>query len=168
MKSCILNRSFGVTEVTIGWYGRKRVDFVEVNTKGDIRCYEIKVTKSDFHSKNGHNFVGHYNYYVMPKSLYEQVRKEIPDHIGVYVEGLHSVKKAKRKNIRNAENLKLYVIRSMAREVKKAFESEDVAELTYWRSKCSYLKKKNQEYYTRMNKAEQELRRRKCSKSETR
>ena len=43
-------RSFGCPEVTIGWYGKKRVDFMETTTRGFIKCYEIKVTKSDFHS----------------------------------------------------------------------------------------------------------------------
>jgi hypothetical protein len=33
-----------------------------------IQCFEIKITKSDFKSKNGHNFVGNLNYYVIPRS----------------------------------------------------------------------------------------------------
>ena len=48
-----------------------------------IICFEIKVTKSDFHSKHGHNFIGNLNYYVMPYSLYKQVENEIPENIGV-------------------------------------------------------------------------------------
>ena len=159
MKSCIMNRTFGVPEVTIGWYGHRRVDFMEINTKGIIRCYEIKVTKHDFRSKHGHSFLGHYNYYVMPEKLYQEVRDEIPYHVGVFVEGLRQVKKARRCAVKDLENMKLYIIRSMSREVKKAFESVDVAELTYWRSQCSYLKKKNAEYYRRMNEAERELKR---------
>lgn len=46
---------------------------------------EIKVTKDDFHSKHGHNFVGNANYYVMPKELYNEVKSEIPDDIGVII-----------------------------------------------------------------------------------
>lgn len=48
-----------------------------------IICFEIKVTKSDFHSQHGHNFVGNLNYYVMPLDLYKEVKDEIPEHIGV-------------------------------------------------------------------------------------
>ena len=44
MKSTELRRTFGVPEVTIGWYGKQRVDFMETNTRAIIRCYEIKVT----------------------------------------------------------------------------------------------------------------------------
>ena len=38
--------------------------------KGDFSCYEIKSSVDDFHSKNGHNFIGDKNYYVMPESVF--------------------------------------------------------------------------------------------------
>ena len=37
-----------------------------------ISCYEIKISYSDFKSKNGHNFVGDFNYYVVPQKLYDE------------------------------------------------------------------------------------------------
>lgn len=46
-------------------------------------CYEIKITKSDFKSKNGHNFVGNKNYYVMPKELYSKVKDIVEEDVGV-------------------------------------------------------------------------------------
>lgn len=49
------------------------------------RCYEIKVTKSDFHSKARLSFNGNYNYFVVPLSLYEKIAEEIPDKIGAIV-----------------------------------------------------------------------------------
>jgi hypothetical protein len=49
------------------------------------RCYELKVTKSDFHSSAQLSFVGHYNYFVLPLALYEEVAAEIPAHVGVLV-----------------------------------------------------------------------------------
>ena len=149
MQSTIDKRLFGVKEVTIGWYGNKRVDFMIANQYGTIYCYEIKVTQNDFHSKHGHNFVGHYNYYVMPEWLFEEVKSEIPKDVGVIVDrpigkGLYTIKRSKRRYIGFAdkEKLLLYMMRSMSREAKKAFESEDVANLTYWKSKCAYYKKK--------------------------
>ena len=54
--------------------------------QGTFRFYELKISKSDFHSKNGHNFLGNYNYYVFPdKTLYEAVKFEIPDFVGCLV-----------------------------------------------------------------------------------
>jgi len=48
-----------------------------------ITCFEIKVTKSDFKSKNGHNFVGNCNYYIIPKELYGSVADMVPEDIGI-------------------------------------------------------------------------------------
>lgn len=62
-------RVYWAKEVTFG-YGTahaRRVDymrFVPKNNsvsgieKGDFYCYEIKSSVEDFHSKNGHNFLG--------------------------------------------------------------------------------------------------------------
>lgn len=47
--------------------------------KGDFYCYEVKSSVEDFHSKNGHNFIGDFNYYVMPEDVYEKVKDEIAD-----------------------------------------------------------------------------------------
>lgn len=49
------------------------------------RCYELKVTKSDFHSSAKLSFVGHYNYFVLPLKLYQAVADEIPAGIGVLI-----------------------------------------------------------------------------------
>ena len=69
--------------------------------KGDFYCYEIKSSVEDFHSKNGHNFIADFNYYIMPRDVYLNVEDEIPYNIGVYCpdgEELRLVKKAKRKD----------------------------------------------------------------------
>lgn len=115
---------------------RIRVDFmkfVPVNNsvsgieKGDVYCYEVKSSVEDFHSPNGHNFLGDYNYYVMPEEVFEQVKKEIPYHVGVFVpDGMYyqkgvywlkSVKKAKRKNREKpVSEVLLMMFRSVARD----------------------------------------------------
>ena len=114
-----------------------RVDFMQFkplnNTvsgieKGDFYCYEVKSSVEDFHSKNGHNFIGDYNYYVMPEDVYATVSLEIPYYVGVLVPDsknwkgdwydLKSVKKAKRRD-RNrpfAEML-FMMFRSCSRDV---------------------------------------------------
>lgn len=121
---------FGCFEVTIGWFGHRRVDYLHIDTKDNVRCYEIKVSKSDFHSKHGHNFLGNYNYYVMPEKLYEEIKDEIPNSIGclVYKEGyseLVSVKKAKKLKISNLSEMKSYLIRSLHREYIKTINSDN-------------------------------------------
>lgn len=115
--------TFGCFEVTIGWFGDERVDYITYDTKGKWRCYEIKVSKSDFYSKAKKTFIGHYNYFVMTKELYEEVKKDIPAHIGVYL-GKYCLKKAKKQELTVDEQvLKDSMIRSLAREFTKQFKS---------------------------------------------
>lgn len=112
-----------------GTLNQIRVDymrFVPVNNtisgieKGDFYCYEIKSSVEDFHSKNGHNFIGDFNYYVMPLEVYEKIKDEIPYRVGVYVpseNGLKSVKKGKRSDRkRPALEMLLMMFRSANRD----------------------------------------------------
>lgn len=122
--------TFGCFEVTIGWFGSERVDYMTYDTKGIWRCYEVKVSVSDFRSKAKKTFCGHFNYYVMTKELFEKVKDEIPSHIGVYLYG-RCVKRAKKQELEVDEQiLKDSLIRSLAREVQKQFKSEDPLVIT--------------------------------------
>lgn len=92
--------------------------------KGDFYCYEIKSCVEDFKSKNGHNFIGDYNYYVMPQEVFESVKGLIPHSIGVIVPNefneLVSVKKAQRiDRNRPVSEMLLLMYRSARREVVK-------------------------------------------------
>lgn len=109
-----------------------RVDFMRfkpVNNsvsgieKGDFYCYEVKSSVEDFRTKNGHNFLGDYNYYVMPEGVFEKIKNEIPHYVGVLIptndrwRTLESVKKTKRKNReRPLSEMLLMMFRSAARE----------------------------------------------------
>lgn len=93
--------------------------------KGDFYCYEIKSSVEDFHSKHGHNFIGDFNYYVMPAEVYEKIKDELPYRVGVYVidtavrnrEYLKSIKKAKRMDRnRSAIEMLLMMFRSANRD----------------------------------------------------
>ena len=93
--------------------------------KGDFYCFEVKSSVDDFHSKNGHNFIGDFNYYVMPAEVYAAVSLEIPYNVGVLVptddmwRNLVSVKKAKRADRkRPVSEMLLMMFRSAARERK--------------------------------------------------
>lgn len=126
------------SEVTFDYATSKavRVDFMKFkpvnNTvsgieKGDFYCYEVKSSVDDFHSKNGHNFIGDFNYYVMPEEVYEKVKSEIPYKVGVYVpvsntclgewSGLASVKKSIKKGWEKpVSEMLLMMFRSAARD----------------------------------------------------
>lgn len=116
---------FGCFEVTIGWFGKERVDYLTYDTKGTWRCFEIKVSKPDFYSNAHNTFIGHFNYYVMPKELFEAVKDEIPHQIGVYIGGT-LVKRPKRQALGVDEQvLKNSLIRSLSRDAEKLQKSEN-------------------------------------------
>lgn len=92
-------------------------------SKNIWRCYEIKSSIQDFNSGHHITFVGHFNYYIMPKELYKKVKDIIPDYVGVYVpQGrcLISIKKAKKQKLAVSEDLLQYsLMKSLYRDVEK-------------------------------------------------
>lgn len=92
--------------------------------KGDFYCYEVKSSEDDFNSKHGHNFIGDFNYYIMPGRLFETVQNLIPYNVGVFIEngaGLQCAKKARRMNrSRPASEMLFMMWRSSRRELVNA------------------------------------------------
>lgn len=140
---------FGCPEVTIGWYGKQRVDFMTMDCKEIFRCYEIKISKSDFKSKHGHNFVGHFNYYVVPKELYESIKDEVPKEIGVYIwngKYLSLVKRPKMKELEvDISILKNSMIRSLYRDTSKIITSENIDIMNGLKSRLAKAEKENRD-----------------------
>lgn len=98
--------------------------------RGDFYCYEVKSSVEDFHSKNGHNFIGDFNYYVMPHEVFLEIKGEIPYFVGVYcpsgpienAEFLTCVKQAKRRNRgRPVAEMLLMMFRSATRDLKDRY-----------------------------------------------
>lgn len=96
--------------------------------KGDFYCYEVKSSLDDFHSKNGHNFIGDFNYYVMPSEVFSAIKEEIPWDIGVIVpgkSGLESAKKAQRKDrCKPIGEMLLMMFRSAKRDTMKEAQAQ--------------------------------------------
>lgn len=162
---------FGCFEVTIGFFGKERVDYMTYDTKGIFRCYEIKASKSDFHSNAKKSFVGHYNYFVLTRQLYNEVKDEIPKGIGVYV-GENCVKKATKRDIDNAPEyeyrrsvggrsttlsipytnmLKESLLRSLYRDSDKLLQTEDEQYINRLKSTIERERKQTEEYSRRYN-----------------
>ena len=101
----------------------ERVDLLTYNTRGEWRFYELKVSVADFRSKAKKTFYGHFNYFVMPKSIYEKVKYEIPEGIGCYIVDdkhhyVESMIRAERKKlVGNEEALRNAFMQSLSRQV---------------------------------------------------
>lgn len=148
---------FGCLEVTIGFGGNERVDYMTMDTKGIFRCYEIKVSKSDFNSNAKHSFVGNFNYYVMPIELYEEVKNEIPKEIGVYTYG-RVVKKPKCVNLKVDKSiLKDSLIRSMYRDASKIRKSESAHIMQNMERKINNLTRDKQNLIDENSKLRNEI-----------
>lgn len=87
-------------------------------------CFEIKISKSDFKSKNGHNFVGNFNYYVVPKELYPEIVELVPDDVGIIVyigSGcLRKKKECQRKEIEMSD-LNRYLYNSLKKWIDESW-----------------------------------------------
>jgi hypothetical protein len=118
---------FGCLEVTLGWYGNERVDFITYSTNRIIRCFEIKVSKSDFNSQAKLSFFGNLNYFVIPIELFDEVGDEIPYGIGCYCYfgdefsgHLECKKNAKHQDLKaDREVILSSMLRSLMREFRK-------------------------------------------------
>lgn len=87
----------GCAEVTLDDYGI--VDFISMDLNGarTIRCYELKVSKSDFLSDAKKSFVGDFNYYVIPTTLWDSVKGLVEKGVGVWVVDKHGNPSVKKK-----------------------------------------------------------------------
>lgn len=160
-----IGKALGCFEVTIGWFGKGRVDYMTMDFKDIFRCYEIKISKSDFHSEHGHNFVGNYNYYVMPKELFEEVKEEISKEIGVYGSYkykdnilLELLKKPKKQELKvEMDILKNSMIRSLSREVTKFYNTCDEKYINKLKKRIDKLEKSYRESENRRVESGNEL-----------
>lgn len=146
--------TFGCFEVTIGWFGNERVDYMTYDTNGIWRCYEIKVSKPDFHSKAHNTFIGHFNYYVMPQELYELVKDEIPKEIGIYIGGTLAKRPKKQELKVDEQILKDSMIRSLYRENEKFVKTCDNKYIDRLNNRISRLEsdaRENQNKYCKLS-----------------
>lgn len=142
-KMCEKDRIYGCEEVTIGFHnnghGNEIVDFCTMDSKGILRCYEIKVTLADLKSNAKKSWYGHYNYLVITNELYEKIKDNfdnyIPAYVGVMIpnsfswsNGFEVVFKARKQtlSVEQEAMLKESIIRSMYYKMAKYRDAADM------------------------------------------
>lgn len=150
-------RIYGCEEITIGFYnnghGNEIVDFMTMDSKGIIKCYELKVTVQDLKSNAKKSWYGHYNYLVISKELYDSVEDwstYIPKHVGLIVgTGLSVIKKPVKQDIDTATELMLKesMIRSIYWKIDKYKNASDLEKRKQLMSKLSKAEKERDKYY---------------------
>lgn len=161
---------YGCREVKIGLGSNRHlltnreeyVDYMTITASGEITCYEIKVSKSDFKSNAALSFEGHRNYMVLPNTLYDEIKdtdyfkKKLPCHAGVITfnaanpvsqYSLTTVKNCKKRDLSIGTQTLLMesLMRSLSREANKFYKIDyaletvkiDKKELQELKSNCS-------------------------------
>lgn len=109
-------------------YHRERVDLLMYESTGIWKCFEIKNSVSDFRSSAKLSFWGDYNYYILNADIYQAVKDEIPNDIGVWLvykpdnsKGwMECVKRPKkREKLCSHESLMFAFMQALSREYKK-------------------------------------------------
>ena len=163
-KDTIIKRIYGCEEITIGFYnnghGNEIVDFMTMDSKGIIKCFEIKVTIQDFKSDAKKSWYGHYNYLVVGKELWNEhkdyILENTPKYIGILGSSLESYRKCKKQDISQEQSgmLKESMIRSIYYKMVKYYNASDLDEIKRLNSDIRKLKKDIEDYRDRAIKAE--------------
>lgn len=74
----------GCAEVGLGDKGIVDYMTVELGGRRLIRCYELKITRSDFLSDARKSFVGDLNFYVIPSGLWDDVKAYMEPWVGCW------------------------------------------------------------------------------------
>ena len=160
---CRQKRIYGCEEVTIGFYnnghGNEVVDFCTMDSKGILRCYEIKVTLADLKSSAKKSWYGHYNYLFVTQELYYKICEKldlyIPQYVGVVVpcdvswsSGIQVLKNAKKQEltIEQETMLKESMIRSMFYKMNKYKDSSDTSVLSKLKSELRKSEKDSEKW----------------------
>lgn len=157
-------RIYGCEEITIGFYGKGHgneiVDYMTMDSKGIIKCYELKVTLQDLKSNAKKSWYGNYNYLVVGNDLFNKVKdftEYIPDHIGLIVgNNLESVRKAKNIPVEYEIEimLKESLVRSMFWKMIKNKDAQSLDKQKQLNSKIRKIENEKDSYYKRMCHAE--------------
>lgn len=122
-----------------------------MDSKGIIKCYEIKVTLQDLNSKAKKSWFGHYNYLVVTQELYDQIddfKKYIPNHIGVLIGTMSSGIKSVKQNISVEQEmmLKESLVRSIYLKLQKHRNAQSLDKMRKLQSKLNKAVKEKDEY----------------------
>lgn len=160
-------RFYGCEEVTIGFmnngHGNEIVDYMTMDSKGTLKCYELKVTMEDLKSKAKKSWYGHYNYLVTIDDIWKKIKDNLEDYIpagvGVIVGGktcLSSVKKATKKKITSEQEtmLKESLVRSMYWKMIKYKDAIDPVKVKELNQRVRRAEKEKQMYLDRALESE--------------
>lgn len=176
---CLEKGIYGCEEITIGFvnggHGNEIVDFMTMDSRGIIRCYEIKVTLQDLRSKAKKSWYGNYNYLVVSDELRYKIHdwsEYLPEGVGLLMGyerehfptwELQSIFNPKKQVIASEINimLKESMVRSMYYKMNKYMDSQCIEKMKdlqktqrYWEKQYRDEHKDYLELYRKVKKYE--------------
>ena len=162
---------YGCEEITIGFvnngHGNEIVDFMTMDSKGIIRCYEIKVSLQDLKSNAKKSWYGNYNYLVTTKELYDKIddwNEYIPADVGIIIDEVNWTKqkaliikrKCKKKTIDEQTQimLKESMVRSIYHKMNKYKDASDPEKINKVKRDLKQAEKDRDIYYKRSVESE--------------
>lgn len=140
-----------------------------MDSKGIIKCYEIKVTLSDLKSNAKKSWYGNYNYLVVTSELYDKIQdwnEYIPSTIGIIKAIINNNKvlfvgerKCKKIKIDDETSimLKESMVRSMYWKMIKYKKADSIDERKKLEKKLKDANKNSDYYYNRALEAERTI-----------
>jgi hypothetical protein len=175
---------YGCEEITIGFVngglGNEIVDFMTMDSKGTIRCYEIKVTLPDLKSKAKKSWYGNYNYLVVTEDLHNKINdwtEYLPEGVGLIVASekrylpvfdLQCVTKPKKQVLPALTDtmLKESMVRSLYYKMTKYMDSQSIEKMKelqknsrYWENQYRSEQKERLTYQRKVLRLERLKRR---------
>ena len=168
-KMCQKKRIYGCEEITIGFFhqgkANERVDFATMDSKGILRCYEIKVTLADLKSHAKKSWYGHYNYLAVTPKLWNKIKDDIdtyiPNYVGVVIpnndswgDGIEVVRNAKKVELscETEKMMKESMIRSMSYKIYNYRDTTDATKYKELKKKLNQSEKDRQLYYKEVSR----------------
>lgn len=159
MQTCHDKRLYGCEEITIGFVngglGNEIVDFMTMDSKGIIRCYEIKVSLQDLKSSAKKSWYGHFNYLVVTEALLNKIndwKEYLPENVGLMMAhesrlfptwSLECVIKPKKQDLSIETNLMLKesMVRSLYYKMVKYIDAQSIEKVKELQKSQRYWEK---------------------------
>ncbi|MEE3488703.1 MAG: hypothetical protein VZT48_11445 [Bulleidia sp.] len=153
---------YGCREVTIGFessgHGDEIVDYMSMDSRGMLRCYEIKVTMSDLKSHNRKSWYGDYNYLVVSENLYHRmtdIDELVPEGIGILAgTSLKVCRKASRTAMKpdTQKMLEDSLLRSLYWRMRQNMHADNVDEMKEMQKQLALLQKEYEAYRQKVDR----------------
>lgn len=146
------NKNRKIKEERVEERRKERVDYLVYERKY-WKFFEIKSCEEDFKSSASWTFLGNYNYFVMPQSVYDRVESIVPSYVGVYtIDDKYLNKRTFNyiKNLSTTDTREVLSIKYLKNVKRAKFRTLANKEEEYFKRTIKSLNRDAEKYYQRI------------------